>query len=260
MSAQDWWQENKLFALATAGGGVVFLIGVMLVQTFYGDDLAKARRSVDLTNRKLGSESMYGKAARDEAEARNQALQQAVTALKDAVHFVPRPFWSLDAKRGTASSQYFAAVAATREDLLQRAGRANARIPEELGLPALSPTKDGEIERYLAALDLVDRAVRTALAQGVARVDRIDIRLDPRLGSKDGVGRIEKTRVLFALSGAPKPLVDFLAATQDPSSTGGVEGGAPLTVEKVELAPARNKADEAALEVVFIVARVERAE
>jgi len=28
----------------------------------------------------------------------------------------------------------------------------------------------------------------------------------------------------------------------------------------VELAPARNKADEAALEVVFIVARVERAE
>ena len=102
--------------------------------------------------------------------------------------------------------------------------------------------------------------MRTALAQGVARVDRIDIRLDPRLGSKDGVGRIEKTRVLFALSGAPKPLVDFLAATQDPSSTGGVEGGAPLTVEKVELAPARNKADEAALEVVFIVARVERAE
>lgn len=256
MSAQDWWQENKRFALTTAGGAIVFLIGWMLVQTFYGDDLSRARRSAELTARKLGSESMYGKAARDEAETRNTALKQAVASLSEAVHFVPRPFWTLDPARGAASSQYFAAVAATREDLLQRAGRANARIPEELGLPALSPTKDGEIERYLSALDLVDRAVRVALAQGVARVDRIDIRLDPRLGSKDGVGRIEKTRVVFALSGAPRSMVDFLAAVQERS----VEGGMPLTVEKVDLLPAKNKADEASLEVVFVVARVERAE
>lgn len=256
MSAQDWWQENKRFALATAGGAIVFLIGWMLVQTFYGDDLSRARRSAELTARKLGSESMYGKTAREEAEARNTALKQAVASLSEAVHFVPRPFWTLDPARGTASSQYFAAVAATREDLLQRAGRANARIPEELGLPALSPTKDGEIERHMHALDLVDRAVRTALAQGVARIDRIEIRLDPRLNSKEGVGRIEKTRVLFALSGAPRAMVDFLAAAQERS----VEGGMPLTVEKVDLLPAKNKADEASLEVVFVVARVERAE
>ena len=39
-----------------------------------------------------------------------------------------------------------------------------------------------------------------------------------------------------------------------------VEGGAPLVVEKVELAPSRGKSEEASLEVVFLAARVERVE
>ena len=64
------------------------------------------------------------------------------------------------------------------------------------------------------------------------------------------------TRVVCAMTGAPGALVDFVAATQEP----GVEGGAPLVVEKVELAPSRGKSEEASLEVVFLAARVERVE
>ena len=45
MSAQDWWQENKRFALATAGGGVVFLIGVMLVRPYGLFGTAEVRRA-----------------------------------------------------------------------------------------------------------------------------------------------------------------------------------------------------------------------
>ncbi len=256
MNAQDWWQENKRFALATAGGGIVFLIAWMLIQSFYGDELARAQRSAALTARKLSSESLYGREAEEAAQSRHDALESAVRRLSEAVHFQTRPFWRLDSARGSASSQYFAVVAATREELLQRAGRASLRVPEDLGLPALSPTKEGDIERHLQALDLVDRVARTAMARGVARIDRLEIRLDPRLNSKEGVGRVEKTRVVCAMIGAPGALVDFVAATQEP----GVEGGAPLVVEKVELAPSRGKSEEASLEVVFLAARVERVE
>ncbi|MEY2747970.1 MAG: hypothetical protein RL112_3012 [Planctomycetota bacterium] len=254
MSVQDWWQENKRFASATAGGGIAFLIAWMLIQSFYGDELARAQRSASLTARKLSSESLYGREAEAAAQSRNDALAASARQLSDAVHFQTRPFWRLEPARGSAASQYFAVVAATREELLQRAGRAGLRLPEDLGLPALSPTREGDIERHLQALDLVDRVARTAMGRGVARIDRLEIRLDPRLNSKDGVGRVEKTRLFCALSGAPGALVDFVAATQDPT----VEGGSPLVVEKVELAPSRGKSEEGSLEIVFLAARVER--
>jgi hypothetical protein len=113
----------------------------------------------------------------------------------------------LDPKAGAATNQYFAAVSRVREELLRLAGRGNLRLPDDLGLPALAPTREAEIERYLEALDLVDRAVRLALANGVQRIDKIEIRLDPKLASRQGVGELEKTRVEVSASGRPAPLV-----------------------------------------------------
>jgi hypothetical protein len=99
--------------------------------------------------------------------------------------------------------------------------------------------------------------VRWAVETGCERIDRIQIQLDPRLSSKQGVGALERTRVTFALSGRPAPQIAFLARTQESRPVddgGGVIG--PLMIERCEMQPARGKPDEAGLEVVFLVARL----
>lgn len=257
MNLEGFWQENKRFVLVVGGGALAFLVGWMAIDTVLGDDLASKRRAAESTQRKLASEPMYTADDHKRLEAENAELKTALATLTDSVSWKSRPLYALDGQRGAPSNQYFAAVAATREDLLRRAGRANLRLPEDLGLPALSPTREGDILRYLEGLDLVDRAVRFALEAGCERIDRIQIQLDPRLNSKQGVGTIEKTRVTIQLSGRPDPLVRFYARTQEkgPAADGSGASG-PLLVERAEMQPARGKTDEAGLEVVFVVARL----
>jgi hypothetical protein len=202
MDLSNYWQENKRFLVTTACGVIVFAILWMVIDRYFGDDLRRQRSIVTTTTNKLARDAMYAPADLDEAEKEHAALVAAVETLSKASAFAARPQFVLDPARGSPSSQYFAAVSAVREDLLRQGGRANMRLPEDLGLPALSPTREPDIVRYLEALDLVERAVRMALTAGCGRIDKIEIRLDPRLYSRDGVGRIEKTRVLFTLSGA----------------------------------------------------------
>jgi hypothetical protein len=256
MELEGWWQENKRFALAVAGGAALFLVGTLAIDALAGSELTAQRRASNATAEKLRSEPLYGPAELEAARAENEALVRALDELVATVDFRPREAFSFDPRKGAASNQYFATVAGTREDLLARAGRAGLKLPEDLGLPALSPTGEAEIARWLAALDLVDRAVRLAIATGCERVDRIEIKLDPRLASRQGVGAVERTRVALSMSGPPWPLVRLLAATQSPEL---VPGGVPLTVESVEMAPrGKGRADEASLELVLVAARASR--
>jgi hypothetical protein len=264
LDLEGFWQENKRFVLAVGGGAIAFFVGWAVIGSTLGDELSAQRRAADGTQRKLASEALFDAEAVRTAEAQNEALRQAVEELTRRIDWRARPEFQLDPRRGAPANQYFAAVAAAREDLLRRAGRANLRVPEDLGLPALSPTQEGDIARHLAALDVIDRAVRMALESGCERIERIQIQLDPRLGSRQGLGAIERTRVAFELRGRPEPLVAWLARTQSSANLaeGGGPGG-PLRIERCEMQPARNKADEAGLEVVFLVAQVraeERAE
>ncbi len=257
MNLEGFWQENKRFVLLVGGGALTFLVGWIAIGSVLGDDLAAQRRAAESAQRKLSSEPMYTAEDQRRLEAENESLKGALATLTDSVAWKPRPTYAVDSKRGSLSNQYFAAVSATREDLLRRAGRANLRVPEDLGLPALSPTREGDILRYLEGLDLVDRAVRFALETGCERVDRIQIQLDPRLNSKQGVGTLERTRVTLTMSGRPGPLVAFLARTQEKTPAADGSGAAgPLLVERCEMQPARTKPDEANLEIVFLVARI----
>jgi hypothetical protein len=260
MDLSNYWQENKRFLVTTACGVIVFAILWMVVDRYFGDDLRRQRSIVTTTTNKLARDPMYAPADLDAAEKEHAALAAAVETLSKASAFAPRPQFVLDPRRGSPSSQYFAAVSAVREDLLRQGGRANMRLPEDLGLPALSPTREPDIVRYLEALDLVERAVRTALTTGCGRIDKIEIRLDPRLYSREGVGRIEKTRISFTLSGAGGPLADFLVLSQragDKDLNGNALGG-PLNIEKADMVPARTGA-EASLEVTFVCARLSAA-
>jgi len=259
MDLNDFWQENKRFVVLTASGAVLFLAGTMAVSRTFRASLDGQRRIATSAQHKLRTERMFSAQDLARAQAENEALLASVGSLREAVAFQARPGFKLDARLGAPSNQYFAAVSRVREELLTLAGRGNLRLEEDLGLPALSPTREGDIERYLEALDLIDRAVRMALAAGVERIDRIAIKLDPKLASRQGVGDVERTRVELKAGGRPAPLVRFLSLTQSAPGPGGADGveGGPLLIEKAELQPARTKPDEAGLEVTFVAARVQ---
>jgi hypothetical protein len=250
MDLNGYWQENKRFLVGVAAGTLVFAIGWMLIDNYLGDELKSQVRAAESARRKLRTEALHTTADLERAEQENAALVAALAQLSQAVAFQARPGFALDPARGSPSNQYFAVVSATREELLTLAGRGNLRLPENLGLPALSPTREAEIERYLQGLDLVDRVVRMALEAGVTRVDAITMQLDPRLTSRQGVGNVERTRVEMKLAGPASPLVQLLLLTQQPAP-----GGGPLAVEKANLQTARTSS-ETLLEVVFVVARV----
>lgn len=254
MNLGEWWQENKRFAVTVASGAIVFVIGMKLVDTFFTQELNASRASLNSAQRKLASEALYSSEQLAQLQRENEALVAATDELRKVVNHQPRPAFAFDATKGAAANQYFQTVATVREELLTLAGRANLRLPEELGLPALSPTREPDIARYLAGLDVVDRAVRMALAAGVERIDKLEIKLDPKLNSKDGPGAIEHTRISLTCSGKAAPIVQFLLLTQDPAS------GGPLIVERSEMQPPRGKADEAVLEIVFDAVRLQEKE
>jgi hypothetical protein len=125
-------------------------------------------------------------------------------------------------------------------------------IPDDLGLPALAPTREDELERYLEAFDLVERLVRLSFEVGVKKVDKIQIRLDPRLRSRKGLGRIEKTEIEMKFAGDSGALVRLIAASQDTSR------GEVLLIDSCELVPERARPTRAVLDIKFVVARLHR--
>ncbi|MBK7641757.1 MAG: hypothetical protein IPJ19_01695 [Planctomycetes bacterium] len=255
MAFNDYWQENKRFVVTVASGAILFVIGSMVVSSFFGSELQKQVRAANSDESKLRTTPMFGTKELELAQTQNDELQSAIDKLSGMVEWKTRPRFLLDEAKGPASNQYFGIVSSVREELLRAAGRANLRLPEDLGLPALSPTREQEIQKTLEAFDLVERVVHLALDSGVERVDRIEIKLDPGLAARSGVGEIERTRVTFVASGAPQPLVRLLLASQARPAPG-ADALQPLVVERCELVPARNKEDEATLEAVFCVVRL----
>jgi hypothetical protein len=250
MDLETFWQENKRFLGLVAAGLVLFLLGELAIGAAFGDDLAAQRRALSTATRNLSGESFYGRQELERARADNEALKGALDQLARAVAFETRAPFRLDPARGSASSQYFAAASRTRDELVALAGRADLRLPETVGLPALSPTRDEEIERHLEALDLIDRVVRLCVDAGVERIDTIDITLDPALSSRQGVGFLERTRIAFKLSGDPTALQRLLLATQ-------AEGeGTPLLLGAVELQLPRRENESARLDASFVVGRL----
>ena len=248
MDLNDYWQENKRFVTLVAVGLFVFMIAEMAIGSLIGDDVLATRASLNARKRDL-AEARFGTSQLDAARSQNEGLRAALGRLEEKVDFEPRPGFALDAGTGSPTSQYFSRVTEVREALVREAGRLAVRLPEDLGLPALAPTKADEIERHLAALDLIERVVRLGFEQNVPRFERIEIRLDPGLGSRRGVGAVERTQVRMRISGPSDALVRLLAATQ-------AGEGQPVLIEEVEMTPERSKADEARVDVIFVVARV----
>lgn len=249
MDFNDYWQENKRFVTGVAMAVIVYLIATMMIGSSVGDDLRSAKSSLVRVDKDL-REGRYSSADKTRADEQNAALRSAVDQLTGLVAFQPRPEFEVEDGR-PIGSQYVERVSAVRDDLLRRAGRRKLRLPEDLGLPALAPTRDEEILRHLHALDLIERVVSDAIELGVERIDKIEIKLDPGLYSRQGVGLVERTRVRMKLSGASGPMVDLLARSQ---ATG---DGPALMIDELEILPERNKTQSSRMEVVFLVTYVQ---
>jgi len=249
MDLNDYWQENKRFVTMVAGGAIVFLIAFMMISDSYGKDINTSKTAKGRLEKNLKG-AVYSARDLRTVQEENEALEGVVANLSEAATFPSRDGFRLVADGGSAPNQYLRIVSRVREDLVVLANRANLALDGSLGMPQLSPTREDEIERYLEALDVVDRVSRAAIQARVKRLEKIKVRIDPGLGSRNGVGRIERTRVSFTIIGSGASLTAILAATQRPRD------GAPLAVQEVELEPARNKRDEARLDLTLIIPRL----
>ena len=255
MDLNDIWQENKRFITAVMGGVVVFLIGLLVIQSLYGDELAATRRTKSKLERQL-SESRYGSSERELARSDNESLSAALEELAEAVEFEARADFRSSSSTGSSINQYHRTVARVREQLVTRAGRANLFLDTDLGLPDLSPSEDEEIARYLDALDAVARTVHWSIRAGVERIDDVRIRLDPGLGSRKGVGAVERTRVEFEFAGTGEALTALLRATQRPRVEGLPDTDQPLSIATMELRPARNRGEKSKLSLSIDLVRL----
>jgi hypothetical protein len=248
MDLNAYWQENKRFLLCVMGGVVAFLIGWMLIDSFFGSDL----RSQRSRKAKLESElkkPMFASADLSTAKSENEALRAVVDELSQRVEFRPREEFAL--RDGDApSSRYFAVVTDVRDELRSRCSRAGLSIPEDLGLPALSPTREQEIERYLEALDVVEATIQMGIETGVERLDKVVIDLDTRVLSNKPIDDLEETLIEFRFVGPSPPLVELLGLLQQERH------GRVLLVNRVDVQPARAKEDEVRMDLVLLVAHL----
>jgi len=249
MDLGEYWQENKRFVTSVALGLVGFLVAASVIDSTFADDIGATSRRVSRLKSDL-AKPMFDATDLAAVTAENEALREAVGRLEEATAFVPRDGFSVDAGLGSPSNQYLRTLAEVREELLPRVNRANVRVDPGVGMPELSPTRGDEILRYLEALDVVETVVRMVVDSGVRRIDDIQVKLDPGLSSRSGLGRVERTRVVFELAGPSRSVTNLLARTQRPPS------GNALLLEDVELIPARNKEDEVRLEMTVVIARL----
>lgn len=250
MDLNNYWQENKRFATGVVVGVALFAIGWYAVDHYLGAELRGQRSALSKVEGEL-KEPLFSNADLDRAREDNQALIEACNALRQRIEFAPRPEFKLE-KGVAATNRYFSVLERTRDDLRTRAGRAGVTIPEDLGMPAVAPTKEIELARHLEALDAIEQVVRLTLEAGVARLASIRVKLDPRLLSGKPFEDMEKTHVELEYLGDPLAVARLLVLLQEPRN------GRPLLVESAAVEPARNKASEVALEVSLLIAHLNR--
>ncbi len=252
MDLNNYWQENKRFLSFVGVGLVVFLVAWYAIDSSFGADLRIARSATSSRQAEL-RQPMFAAADLERAKGQNDELTRACAALRGAVEFQTRPEFRLE-KGQPATSRYFAVLERSRDDLKRLGSRSGLALPLDLGMPAVAPTKELELARYLEALDAIDQLVRTAARVGAARIDQLRVKLDPRTLAGRPFDDIEKTLIEARLVGPALPLARLVAALEDAGSF----DGRTLLVERCDIEPARLKNDHVRLELVLVVAHVGR--
>ncbi|MEZ5978144.1 MAG: hypothetical protein R3F34_08005 [Planctomycetota bacterium] len=247
MDLEEYWQENKTFVARVGAGLVVFLVGWGVIGATVGARKDSAVAQVSRTRSELRKER-YDSADRNQAQEDHDALVANVEDLRSQVDFLPRPEFR-DPSRPSDTNRYLDVQSRVRAELLPLASRRNVEVVETLGLPAQSPTRPEEIERYLDALDVTERVVRAAIEERVKRVETIKTSLDPRILGKKSKDVVEKNRVTFTIQGDDVAIERLLVRLQAPEPQ-------PLVVEEAVIKRERNDPDSVELVLEVVVARV----
>lgn len=246
MDFSNYWQENKRFLVSVGVGVAVFFGAWAAIDGYIGADLRAQRARKSRVESELRA-PLHSAADLESVTAENEALRKACDELRKGLEFVPRAEYRLD-KSTSATSRYFTMLERTREDLKRRAGRAGLALPPDIGMPAVAPTKEAQLARYLEALDAIEQLVSAAIASGCQRVDKLTVRLDPALLSGKPIAGIERTLVEAHFSGAALPLSRLVCSLQDP------KGVRVLPVDRADFAPSRTRgSDDVKLELVLLL-------
>jgi len=246
----DFWQENKRLVTFAGGGLLLFLIGILIVDGLYGTETRTKERSVARSASEL-RQVRYQGADRDQAEAENGALLDALEALSERAVFQPRPEFSLEGGSAqNASQRYVLELERVRLMLGTLAGRKRISLPQGLDLEMVATNSVDTLERHLAALDLLERALTLAIEYDVKQIRRIRVQLDSAFISRRGTGPIEETTVEIEAISTPASITDWLQATQT------LAQGQVLPIRKVEARLAAAKFDELRASVTFSAVRL----
>lgn len=251
MDLNNYWQENKRFLTAVGVGAATFLVAWYAIDASYGAELRTTRANKTRRESEL-RQPMFAAADLERARAQQEALSGACQTLRGAIEFAARPEFRLE-KGQPATSRYFSVLERTRDELKRLASRSGLALTLDLGMPAIAPTKDVELQRYLEALDAIDQLVRSAARCGASRIEQLRVKLDPRLLGGRPFNDIEKTLIEVRLSGPALPLARLLAALQDSGPQGAAR---TLLVERCDIESARQKNEHVKLELVLAVAHV----
>lgn len=253
MDIEQYWQRNRRFVLQVAGGLLGFLVLNLVISRTVGSDLRRSQGELASQRAKLQrlSADGFGAAERNSAEEDHQALGRAIAELAARVEYAPGSELAAAIAKPTPAS-YLSSVARVREELLQRASRADVEIEPGLGLPEISPTRPEEIGRTLEALDAIERVARAGIEAGITRLDKLKIRLDPGLYGRRGSGALERTHVDLRLTGDNAAVLATLLATQRPAGP----GQRALMIDSAKATPERDRPEELRLEVTLVLARL----
>ncbi|MEM9802141.1 MAG: hypothetical protein AAGA20_17585 [Planctomycetota bacterium] len=261
MDLNEVWQENKRFITTMGAGLLVFLIGWMVIEGLYSDDIQRIQIANSRERSKL-KDAMFTADDRELARDENEVLQEGYATVSEAAAFRPRPEFVLDPSKGEPQNVYFTAVENVRERLTDLASRKRAFLPDGLDLEMVKTRNIDAIERNLHAIDLLERTLVLALESGVGQVRGVEVRLDPAFRSRRGLGAIEKTQVTIDAISTPQAAARWLMATQTPAD-GGAESSVrlqPLPIESRDARRASNREELVRTSVTFLVVRVNEVE
>lgn len=244
MSLDTLWQLHKRFLVGVAMGLTVFLIGMAIIGSTAGSDLARHSSSIGKHKRSLTS-PVYNRSQLNELNTRLNEIDARVDFLAKAALPPLREEYDLTGK-ASPTQHYIELTGGLRTELIGWALRRNVEIDENLGLPAQSPTQPQKIARVLRGLDVVERVCRLAVQTGAVAVEDIDIasRL-PASRGRNSAPLLDLTPVTLEVVFADQSPRAFLDAVIDAA-----DGLGPLGLIRWELMPedARRKQRRVVLE------------
>lgn len=173
MSLDTIWQLHKRFITGVAIGLVVFLIGLAIIGSTAGKDLASRKAAIGKHKRSL-STAVYSRSQLNQLTTRRNEMNTRIEELASAALPQLREDYDL-AGKASATQHYIELTGRLRTELIGWALRRNVEIDENLGLPPQSPTQPQKIARVLRGLDVVERVCRLAVQTGAIAVENIDV-------------------------------------------------------------------------------------